>query len=514
MNSALVVIDVQESFRQRASWPAVSNPDIVGQVNRLVAATRAAGDLVVWVLHTEPGTGDGLRPGRRPRPAAWTGCVPSRVSRCCTRPRTTRSPPPTCSNCSPNAGIRELVVSGIRTEQCCETTARLAVGPRLRGHVRDRRDGDEPDRAPGRAGRPYPRRDPRRPADAVDRGHRGPDRVRPGRPVRHHPTVDELTGNGDVIRVVFLLIPRLHLLDLAGPAQVFFTAADLGLRVRAAATWPSGRTCRPRRGCRCGPTTRWPELGPDDLVVVPGWRAPRLRGAGPLGPTPLRRLAAHHAAGGTVASVCSGADALGRAGLLDGRRCTTHHELQDELARRYPRSHGGARRAVRRRRPGGHVGRHRQRHRPGAAPDRGPARAWRPGYSGRATRGRRRSTVATRRSQGLMLLHRGGRTDPSVDRFRAHCHASLDRVLDGLRREVVGGLLAGAATGVLLAAGHGPAADLVADLGGAAAGCCCWRPGCRPGSPRRPRSPAGWRPPRVGRGPGATAEPISSAQRN
>ena len=39
-----------------------------------------------------------------------------------------------------------------------------------------------------------------------------------------------------------------------------------------------------------------------------------------------------------MASVCSGADALGRAGLLDGRRCTTHHDLQDELARRYPRA--------------------------------------------------------------------------------------------------------------------------------------------------------------------------------
>jgi len=38
-------------------------------------------------------------------------------------------------------------------------------------------------------------------------------------------------------------------------------------------------------------------------------------------------------------SVCSGAFALGRAGLLDGRRCTTHHDLQDELARRYPRAH-------------------------------------------------------------------------------------------------------------------------------------------------------------------------------
>ena len=34
--------------------------------------------------------------------------------------------------------------------------------------------------------------------------------------------------------------------------------------------------------------------------------------------------------------VCAGAYALGQAGLLTGRRCTTHHALVDELARRYP----------------------------------------------------------------------------------------------------------------------------------------------------------------------------------
>jgi transcriptional regulator GlxA family with amidase domain len=83
--------------------------------------------------------------------------------------------------------------------------------------------------------------------------------------------------------------------------------------------------------------TAWPPLDPGDLIVVPGWRSPRLAGTGHLTAATLRRLTAHHAAGGTVASVCSGADVLGRAGLLDGRRCTTHHELQDELARRYPR---------------------------------------------------------------------------------------------------------------------------------------------------------------------------------
>ena len=62
------------------------------------------------------------------------------------------------------------------------------------------------------------------------------------------------------------------------------------------------------------------------------------RATGPLGPGGIGKLAAHHALGGTVASVCAGADALGRAGLLDGRRCTTHHDVQEELARRYPKA--------------------------------------------------------------------------------------------------------------------------------------------------------------------------------
>ena len=46
----------------------------------------------------------------------------------------------------------------------------------------------------------------------------------------------------------------------------------------------------------------------------------------------------HHGNGGTVASVCSGAVALGAAGLLDGRCFTTHHELQEALALSFPKA--------------------------------------------------------------------------------------------------------------------------------------------------------------------------------
>lgn len=126
-----------------------------------------------------------------------------------------------------------------------------------------------------------------------------------------------------------MLTPQVHLLDLAGPAQVFSTAPGYTLHyVGESASVPTWQ------GAVLHADLQWPALTPDDLVVVPGWRD----GHGYFQAATLDRIRAHHDAGGTVASVCAGADALGRAGLLDGRRCTTHHDLQDLLARTYPQA--------------------------------------------------------------------------------------------------------------------------------------------------------------------------------
>lgn len=137
--------------------------------------------------------------------------------------------------------------------------------------------------------------------------------------------------------VVFLLAPQLHLLDLAGPAQVFSTAADYGhhYTLRYVAEHEDVPTVQ---GVRLSAQTGWPDLGRDDLILVPGWRAQVPSRGVPLGEQSLRRLAEHHARGGLVGSVCAGAEALGAAGLLDGRRCTTHHDIAGDLAARYPRA--------------------------------------------------------------------------------------------------------------------------------------------------------------------------------
>jgi transcriptional regulator GlxA family with amidase domain len=137
-----------------------------------------------------------------------------------------------------------------------------------------------------------------------------------------------------VTNVVFVLAPGVHLLDLSGPAQVFFNdLLDYSLHYVG-----EGPEVRSAQGLPMRTDTEWPVLKTDDLVMVPGWRAPTLASTFALSTATLDRVRAHHEAGGMVVSVCAGADALGKAGLLDGRRCTTHHDLQDELARRYPKA--------------------------------------------------------------------------------------------------------------------------------------------------------------------------------
>ncbi|GAA4397833.1 GlxA family transcriptional regulator [Tsukamurella soli] len=132
---------------------------------------------------------------------------------------------------------------------------------------------------------------------------------------------------------LFVLTDGVHLLDVAGPAQVLAAAGDRGAEYRLGYVGEAP-TVRSHQGVRLAADTEWPQLTRHDIVVVPGWRT---AGASvPFARDTLRRIAEHHEAGGEVMSVCSGAFALAAAGLLDHRRCTTHHELCAELAARNP----------------------------------------------------------------------------------------------------------------------------------------------------------------------------------
>ncbi|MGD0239985.1 MAG: helix-turn-helix domain-containing protein [Streptosporangiaceae bacterium] len=70
-----------------------------------------------------------------------------------------------------------------------------------------------------------------------------------------------------------------------------------------------------------------------DLIALPAVGDERLTGFPEDLLAALRRAVGR---GARVLSVCTGAFILGEAGLLDGRRCTTHWRSADDLARRYP----------------------------------------------------------------------------------------------------------------------------------------------------------------------------------
>lgn len=141
-------------------------------------------------------------------------------------------------------------------------------------------------------------------------------------------------------RVVFVLFEGFQSLDLFGPLECFVGANDL----RAAAGGPpayevllasvAGEGCRTSSGVPVGVDRALPRVrGLDTLLVVGGAGTPRAA-KDPALLRSLRRLAPRAR---RLTSVCTGSFVLAAAGLLDGRRATTHWRWAEALARRFPR---------------------------------------------------------------------------------------------------------------------------------------------------------------------------------
>ena len=120
--AALVVIDVQESFRHMPYWSDVDLPSFRAALLRLEAGCRQRGVPVVHVFHVEP-SGPFSTASGHVHALDW---LPG--------------PPDACffkhaHNAFSDTGldlhlrrlrVDRLLIAGIRTEQCCETTARVA----------------------------------------------------------------------------------------------------------------------------------------------------------------------------------------------------------------------------------------------------------------------------------------------------------------------------------------------------------------------------------------------------
>ncbi|MBX6746647.1 MAG: DJ-1/PfpI family protein [Acetobacteraceae bacterium] len=127
------------------------------------------------------------------------------------------------------------------------------------------------------------------------------------------------------LEIGLLLFPRLTQLDLTGPFEVFSRLPDARVRL----LWKTTDPVRADTGLGLLPDTALAECPQLDVVCVPGGPgvAAMMEDAEAL--DFLRRQAA---GARYVASVCTGALVLGAAGLLRGRRATTHWASHDFLA--------------------------------------------------------------------------------------------------------------------------------------------------------------------------------------
>jgi transcriptional regulator GlxA family with amidase domain len=136
--------------------------------------------------------------------------------------------------------------------------------------------------------------------------------------------------------VGILLFDDVEVLDFAGPYEVCSGTRDpSGQPYVDVVTVGTRREVRCRGGLRVHPDHAIEDCPALDALIVPG-------GPGADERTPVQDelilpfLRERAGSTATVASVCTGAFLLGRAGLLDGRRATTHSSALEALRREFP----------------------------------------------------------------------------------------------------------------------------------------------------------------------------------
>ncbi len=141
-------------------------------------------------------------------------------------------------------------------------------------------------------------------------------------------------------QIIFLILPHVHLLDLAGPDQVMLEAIDYGANISikyCSVTSTVGTSNQLPLGKLNHYKTVKPKSG--DYIIIPGSQTNYLLSSEFKNETDffewLKKL---HSQKINICSICTGAYVLGAAGLLDHRKCTTHWKHTDRLRMLYPKA--------------------------------------------------------------------------------------------------------------------------------------------------------------------------------
>ncbi len=135
-------------------------------------------------------------------------------------------------------------------------------------------------------------------------------------------------------RVIFLLVPSVHLLDLSGPAQSFYEANELGGSYEL--MFVSNHVkLRSAQGLMLSDLLPLPELHSQDTIIVPGILSDTIDHLSGL---PMTWLQQADQLNCRICSICSGSFVLAQSGILNGRKSTTHWKLTTKLQENFPQT--------------------------------------------------------------------------------------------------------------------------------------------------------------------------------
>jgi transcriptional regulator GlxA family with amidase domain len=144
-----------------------------------------------------------------------------------------------------------------------------------------------------------------------------------------------------MLKIAFIIPPHVELLDLAGPAQVFTEAKFNGYETDLE-FYSYQEAMTSTSGLGFGKVTHFSQanLKQGDFVFIPGTNFEYITSDEFRNEKAflawLNKCADKKV---NICSVCDGAFALGEAGLLDGRECTTHWRRVEALRSRFPKAH-------------------------------------------------------------------------------------------------------------------------------------------------------------------------------
>lgn len=142
-----------------------------------------------------------------------------------------------------------------------------------------------------------------------------------------------------LIKFVFLVLPKVHILDLAGPDQALHEAIDYKADFEIAYCGINEKIVT-TSGLPLNPLTHYSKvkLSMGDFLIIPGSAYAYLTSEHFLQKKELFSwIREQYQKGINVCSICMGAFALAETGLLTGKNCTTHFKKTKELQQRYPK---------------------------------------------------------------------------------------------------------------------------------------------------------------------------------